>query len=109
TETATRLRGRIENVLDWATVRGYRKGDNPARWRGHLDKVLAKPRKLAKVKHHAALPADEVGTFVHALRAREGVAARALEVLILTAARSGEVRGMRWSELDMQAGVWTVP
>lgn len=109
TETATRLRGRIENVLDWATVRGYRKGENPARWRGHLDKLLAKPRKLAKVKHHAALPVESVGAFVRDLRLREGVAARALEVLILTAARSGEVRGMRWSEIDMQARIWIVP
>lgn len=109
TETATRLRGRIESVLDWATVRGFRKGDNPARWKGHLDKILPKPGKLAKVVHHAALPVDEMGAFMRNLRKREGIAARALEVLILTAARSGEVRGMLWDELDLEAAVWTVP
>ncbi|MCC4115344.1 integrase arm-type DNA-binding domain-containing protein [Aromatoleum toluclasticum] len=109
TETATRLRGRIESVLDWATVRGYRHGENPARWKGHLDKILAKPSKVAKVEHHAALPVDEVGTFMQALRNRSGMAARALEVLILTAARSGEIRGMRWDEIDLQNAVWTIP
>ncbi len=109
TETATRLRGRLESVLDWATVRGYRHGDNPARWKGHLDKILAKPSKVAKVEHHAALQVDELGAFVRDLRARDGMAARALEVLILTAARSGEIRGMRWDEIDEAAAVWTVP
>lgn len=109
TETATRLRGRIENVLDWATVRGYRKGDNPARWKGHLDKVLASPKKIAKVEHHAAMAVDEVGAFRQALKARHGIAARALEVLILTAARSGEIRGMTWSEVDLDARTWTIP
>lgn len=109
TETASRLRGRIESVLDWATVRGYRHGDNPARWKGHLDKILAKPGKVAKVEHHEALPIDKVSTFVRDLRERAGVAARALEVLILTAARSGEIRGMRWDEVDFQSGVWTIP
>lgn len=109
TETATRLRGRIESVLDWATVRGFRHGDNPARWKGHLDKLLPKPRKLAKVVHHAALPVEEVGSFMQALRKREGIAARALEMLVLTAARSGEVRGMLWDEIDFDASVWTVP
>jgi len=108
TETASRLRGRIESVLDWATVRGYRHGDNPARWKGHLDKILAKPGKVAKVEHHEALPIDKVGAFVRDLRERAGVAARALEVLILTAARSGEIRGMRWDELDFESGVWTI-
>lgn len=109
TETATRLRGRVESVLDWATVRGYRHGENPARWKGHLDKILAKPSKVAKVEHHAALAVDELGTFMKALRNRSGMAARALEVLILTAARSGEIRGMRWDEIDLQNAVWTVP
>jgi integrase len=109
TETATRLRGRIENVLDWATVRGYRKGDNPARWRGHLDKLLAAPGKIQKVEHHAALPYIELGTFMADLRQQEGMGARALELAILTATRSGEVRGATWSEIDMDAGVWTIP
>jgi integrase len=109
TETATRVRGRIESVLDWATVRGHRKGDNPARWKGHLDKLLPAPGKITKVEHHTALPIDAVGLFVGELRKREGIAARALEFAILTAARSGEVRGMTWAEVDLEAGVWTVP
>lgn len=109
TETATRLRGRIENILDWATVRGYRQGENPARWRGHLDKVLAAPRKAAKVEHHRALPINEMGTFMADLRKREGIAALALEFVILTAARSGEVRGATWEEIDLDTAVWTIP
>ena len=109
TETATRLRGRIESVLDWATVRGYRHGDNPARWRGHLDKLLAKPTKVAKVEHHEAIPVDELGAFLVELRKQNGIAARALEFAILTAARSGEVRGAAWSEVDLTNGVWTIP
>lgn len=109
TETATRVRGRIESVLDWATVRGHRKGDNPARWKGHLDKLLPAPGKISKVEHHTALPIDAVGAFMQDLRKREGIAARALEFAILTAARSGEVRGMTRSELDLTAGVWVVP
>lgn len=109
TETASRLRGRIESVLDWATVRGYRQGDNPARWRGHLDKLLPKPSKVSKVEHHAALDVDAVPGFMSALRKMEGMGARALEFTILTAARSGEVRGATWDEIDLKAGVWTVP
>lgn len=109
TETASRVRGRIEAVLDWATVRGYRKGENPARWKGHLDKVLAAPKKVQKVEHHAALPVDEIGAFMRDLRERDGIAARALEVLILTAARSGEVRGMTWGEINLDEAVWIVP
>lgn len=109
TETASRVRGRIESVLDWATVRGYRQGDNPARWRGHLDKVLAKPGKVAKVEHHDALPIDGVGAFIIDLRKQAGMAARALEFLVLTAARSGEIRGATWSEIDLDNAVWTVP
>lgn len=109
TETATRVRGRIESVLDWATVRGFRKGDNPARWKGHLDKLLAAPSKISKVEHHSALPVDAMGAFMVDLRAAKGVAARALEFVILTASRSGEVRGMKWSEIDLNAAVWTVP
>jgi integrase len=109
TETATRLRGRIENVLDWATVRGYRQGDNPARWKGHLDKVLPKPGKVAKVEHHSAVPVEEIGTFMTAVRQQNGIAAKALEFVVLTAARSGEVRGALWSEIDLHNKVWTIP
>jgi integrase len=109
TETATRLRGRIEAVLAWATVSGYRTGDNPARWRGNLDAVLPAPRKIAKVQHHRAVPWRDVPHVVRALRERDGVAARALEFLALTAARSGEVRGATWSEIDLKARTWTVP
>ncbi|HEY2658327.1 MAG TPA: integrase arm-type DNA-binding domain-containing protein [Caulobacteraceae bacterium] len=109
TETATRLRGRIEQVLDWATARGYRKGLNPARWRGHLDKLLARPSKVADIEHHAALPFAQIGAFMQRLRAAHGMGARALEFAILTAARSGEVRGATWSEIDLKEAVWTVP
>lgn len=109
TETASRLRGRIESVLAWATVTGYRAGDNPARWKGNLDHVLAKPNKIRKVKHHAALPVDDLHEFMAKLRKRDGIAARALEFAILTASRSGEVRGATWSEIDLDGAVWTVP
>jgi integrase len=109
TETASRLRGRIESVLDWATVRGYRKGDNPARWRGHLDKLLPRPSQVARVKHHAALPYTEVGAFMQQLRNDQGIAARALELTILTAARTNEVIQARWSEIDLDLKTWTVP
>jgi integrase len=109
TETATRLRGRIEQVLDWATARGYRDGLNPARWRGHLDKLLARPSKLADAQHHAALPFTEIGEFMHRLSDAKGMGARALEFGILTAARSGDVRGATWAEIDLKAAVWTVP
>lgn len=93
TETAARLRGRIEAVLAWATASGYREGDNPARWRGNLDAVLPKPSRITKVTHHRALAVEEVGAFMRDLRQRDGMTARALEFTILTAARSGEVRG----------------
>jgi len=109
TETASRLRGRIENVLDWAKVHGYRDGENPARWKGNLDKVLPAPSKTRKVKHHSALPYHEVGAIMAALRERSGTAALALEFCILTAARSGEVRGATWAEVDLSKGEWTVP
>jgi integrase len=109
TETASRVRGRIEAVLDWATVRGYRSGDNPARWRGHMDKLLAAPTRVTKVKHHKALNVDAVPGFISALRQEEGLGARALELAILTAARSGEVRLATWDEFDLDAGVWVVP
>jgi integrase len=109
TETASRLRGRLESVLDWATVRGYRTGSNPARWRGHLDKLLPAPAKIAKVEHHQALPIDSVPLFMRALRAKSGVGARALEFLILTGVRSGEARGATWDEIDMERAEWLIP
>jgi integrase len=109
TETASRLRGRIESVLDWATVRGYRSGENPARWKGHLSEVLPRRTQVAKVEHHQSLPYAELPGFMHALRPRQAVAARALEFLILTAARTGEVLGAQWSEIDLAAKTWTVP
>lgn len=109
TETATRLRGRIERILGWATTRGYREGLNPARWRHHLDQQLAAPKRIAKTQHHPALPIDGMGDFMQRLRKAEGMGARALEFVVLTAARTGEVRGARWSEIDLAARVWTVP
>jgi integrase len=109
TETAKRLRGRIESVLAWATVNGFRAGDNPARWRGNLDAALPKPGSIAKVVHFRALPYAAVPAFMAALRQRDGMAARALEFAILTAARSGEVRGAVWGEVDLDAKLWTVP
>lgn len=108
-ETASRLRGRIESVLDWAKVRGYRAGDNPAAWKGHLDKLLPAPNKVAKVKHHRAIPFAQMPEFMKALGTREGFSARALEFAILCAARSGEVRGAVWSEIDLESRMWTVP
>ena len=108
-ETASRLRGRIESILDFAKVRGYRDGENPARWRGHLDKLLPARSKVRQVEHHAALPYAELAAFLASLREQEGIAARALEFLILTAARTGEVIGARWNEIDLLDKVWTVP
>lgn len=109
TETASRLRSRMELVLDWATARGYREGLNPARWRGHLDKLLPKPGKVSRVEHHPALPVTQLGEFMQRLRAVDGAGARALEFTILTAARSGEVRGATWDEIDLKAATWIVP
>lgn len=109
TETASRLRGRLENILDWAKGRDYRIGDNPARWRGHLEHQLAKPSKVAKVEHHSALPYTEIGDFMTALKKYDGMGARALEIAILTATRSGEVRGALWSEIDLNTAIWTIP
>ena len=108
-ETASRLRGRIEAVLDAAKARGWREGENPARWKGHLALRLPSPRKVRAVEHHPALPWQQVSAFMAALRERDGVAVRALDFLLLTAARSGEVRGMRWGEVDLDAAVWTIP
>ncbi|MDP6787145.1 MAG: integrase arm-type DNA-binding domain-containing protein [Rhodospirillales bacterium] len=109
TETAGRVRGRIEVVLDWAAARKLRGGENPARWKGHLDKLLPARSKVRKVKHHAALPYDQVGAFIADLRRQDGVAARGLEFQILTAARTGEILGMTWAEYDAATAVWTVP
>jgi integrase len=109
TETATRVRARIEAILDWATVHRHREGPNPARWRGHLDKILPTPGKVAPVQHHPALPIDSVPAFMKALRSQSGTAPRVLEFAILTAARSGEVRGANWSEVDLHAAEWIVP
>jgi integrase len=107
-ETASRVRGRIEKVLDAAKAKGFREGENPARWRGHLDHLLPRPSKLAR-GHHAAMPYDAVAAFILKLRERDAMAASALEVCILTAARSGEILGMRWNEIDLDKRVWTVP
>ncbi len=109
TETASRVRGRIEAVLDWATVRGYRRDENPARWRGHLDALLPARTRVRKIKHHAALPYAELPGFIGALRQREGTAARAFEFMILTAARTGEVIGADWAEIDLDRRIWTIP
>jgi integrase len=108
-ETASRLRGRIELVLDWAKVRGYRQGENPARWRGHLDKLLPARAKVRRVEHHSALPYGVLPAFMDALRTQEGTAARALEFAILTAARTGEVIGATWGEVDLHERLWTIP
>jgi integrase len=109
TETANRVRGRIEAVLDWATVRGYRAGDNPARWKGYIENVLPSRSAIQKPIHHAALPFDDLPEFMAALRQREGIAARALEFTILTAARTGEVVGATWDEINLKESTWTVP
>ena len=108
-ETASRVRGRIEAVLDYAKVHGWRAGENPARWKGHIENVLPKRSKVRAVVHHAALPWREIGSFMTTLAGQEGVAALALRFAILTAARTGEVIGARWSEIDTQHALWTVP
>ena len=109
TETASRVRGRIEQVLDWATVRGLRAGDNPARWRGFLDHMLPKRSSVQKVQHHPALPYNQIASFMVSLGEQEGTGARALELLILTATRTGELIGARWDEIDLGEKVWTIP
>jgi len=109
TETATRVRQRIETVLDWAAARKFRSGENPARWRGHLDKLLPKPTKLKNVKHRPAMDYRQVGAFISKLRTVDSLAASALELQILTAARPGEVVGARWSEFGLKGRVWTIP
>ncbi|WP_332262250.1 tyrosine-type recombinase/integrase [Paraburkholderia sp. SOS3] len=109
TETASRIRGRIESVLDWATVQRYRAGENPARLKGHLDKLLPKRSRVQKVTHHPAMPYADISEFMEILRAEQGVAARALEFLILTATRTNEVIGAKWDELDAERTVWIIP
>jgi integrase len=108
TITMDRLRGRIENVLDYCSARQHRSGDNPARWSGFLDQILPPPRKVAPVVHHAAMDYHEVPAFMERLRADTSVAARALEFLILTASRSGEARGATWDEIDLDKAMWTI-
>jgi integrase len=108
-ETASRVRQRIETVWDWARARKYVEGENPARLRGHLDKILAKTAKVKRVKHHAAVPYKQIATFITQLRDRKGSSALAMEFMILTAARTGEVRGARWQEIDLTTKVWTIP
>lgn len=109
TVTAKRLRGRIESVLGWATTSGFRQGENPARWRGHFENLLAEPNKIRVVKHHPSLPWKEIPSFMIALREQEGIASRALEFLILTATRTSEALEVTWDELDLDAGAWVIP
>jgi integrase len=103
------VRGRIEAVLSWAKVRGYRQGENPAQWRGHLDQLLPSKRKIRRVEHHAALPYREIGTLIAKLRDETSIQARAVEFLILTATRRGETLGARWDEIDLDQRMWTIP
>jgi integrase len=109
TETASRLRGRVEAILSWATVAGHREGDNPARWKGNLSEILPKPSKLIKVVHQPALTLNDAAVWFADLRLREGMGARALEILAMTASRSGEIRGATWDEFDLDARLWTIP
>jgi integrase len=108
-ETASRVRGRIESVLDYATSRAWRAGENPARWKGHLDHLLPARSKVAKVEHHAALPWSAIGGFMATLEGVQTIAAFALRFAVLTAARSGEARGATWGEIDLAAAIWTIP
>lgn len=109
TETAGRVRQRIEVILDWARVMGYRSADNPARWQGNLSEILPKPSKVKRVQHHRALPYAQVPGFIAKLRQRTGIVALALEFQILTASRTGEVIGATWSEIDLASTTWSVP
>jgi integrase len=108
-ETASRVRGRIESVIDWATASGFRKGENPARWKGHLENLLPKKSKVRRVERHAALRYAALGAFIAELRQQGALSARALEFTILTAARTGEVVGAAWQEIDFEARLWTIP
>ncbi len=109
TETATRVRERLERVLSWASTMGYREGENPARWHGHLQELLPAPSKIKTVKHHASLPYMEVGAFYRLLQVEKGIAARALQFAILTACRTGEAVFAKWEEFDLSRGVWEIP
>lgn len=109
TETASRVRLYVEAILDLAGVKGLRRGDNPARWKGNLDQIFAKQTKIAKVEHYTALPVDEIPTFISKIHNKDWIGAKALEFGILTAARSGEIRGAAWSEIDLKARTWTIP
>jgi integrase len=109
TETAKRVQGRIENIIGWATAHRYRTGENPAQWRGHLDMLLARPSRVRAVIHHPAMPYDEVPAFMGELAGKPGVSALALRFLILTAARTSEVLGATWAEIDLEAATWTIP
>lgn len=109
TETATRVRQRVESILAWAAVNGYRSGDNPARWKGNLEHALPNPSKIKKIRHFPALHWGEMGGFMADLRKRDGVGARALEFTVLTASRSSEVRGATWDEIDLPSKTWTIP
>jgi integrase len=108
-KTAERIRGRIERILSWAKVRGYRHGENPALWRGHLDQLLPATRKISHIRHHAALPYQQVGIFLSKLRESQWLATSCIEFLVLTAARSGEARGARWEEIDLPTKTWIIP
>jgi len=108
-ETVSCLRGRIEQILSWATVSKHREGDNPARWRGHLDMILPRPAKVQKTKHHAALPYVEINAFISALRHQDAMAAKCLEFTILTACRTNEAIGATWTEIDFEQKLWIVP
>jgi len=109
TETASRIRGRIENILSWAIVRGHHGGPNPAIWRGYIEHLLPKKTKIAQPRHHPAMPYQNIGAFISELKLRNSTSAQALLFLILTASRTGEVIGARWNEMDMQSGIWTIP
>lgn len=109
TETAKRVQGRIENILDWATAMKFRSGENPARWRGHLNKLLSSPKKTKTVRHHLAMPYDELPAFYTSLEQSDGLSARALQLLILTGTRTGELLGGQWDEVDLDNKVWTIP
>jgi integrase len=108
-ETASRVRGRIESILDYAKVRGYRSGENPARWKGHLDHILPAKGAVARVQHHASMPYAELPDFWPRLQVQDGLGARALELCVLTATRTGELLGARWPEIDMETLTWTIP
>ncbi|WP_211299475.1 tyrosine-type recombinase/integrase [Pukyongiella litopenaei] len=108
-ETATRVRQRIEAVLDWSRVMELREGENPARWKGNLQQLVPSPNKVQTENRYPAVALDEIADWFRVLRARDGIAARALEFLTLTASRSGEVRGALWDEIDLAQGIWTIP